>query len=257
MALTDNLISYWQLDEASGDAIDAHGSNDLTDVNTVGSATGIISNARDYEADNSEAHNIADNTDLSTGDIAFTFTAWVKAESFGADRVIIGKINSGATQMDYILRYRASVDRFQWRVSSDGSSAADVNADSLGAPSTATWYFIVVDHDPTANQTSIQVNNGTKDTLSHSAGVFDGNGGFSLGREGDRLTDYWDGLIDEVGFWKRILTAEERTQLYNGGAGLAYPFAASGTSPPEVPYVLRGGGIAEIAWPAWQQSFRF
>jgi hypothetical protein len=30
------------------------------------------------------------------------------------------------------------------------------------------------------------------------------------------------GLIDEVGFWKRKLTAQEITALYNGGAGLPF-----------------------------------
>ena len=35
-----------------------------------------------------------------------------------------------------------------------------------------------------------------------------------------------DGLIDEVGFWKRTLTSGERTQLYNSGNGLAYPFSS-------------------------------
>jgi hypothetical protein len=32
------------------------------------------------------------------------------------------------------------------------------------------------------------------------------------------------GLIDEVGIWSRALTGAEVTSLYNGGAGLQYPF---------------------------------
>jgi hypothetical protein len=32
------------------------------------------------------------------------------------------------------------------------------------------------------------------------------------------------GDIDEVGIWSRVLTSTEVTQLYNGGAGLQYPF---------------------------------
>ena len=39
---------------------------------------------------------------------------------------------------------------------------------------------------------------------------------------------YFDGLIDEVGLWRRVLTAQERTDLWNGGAGLTYP---TGTAP--------------------------
>ena len=33
-----------------------------------------------------------------------------------------------------------------------------------------------------------------------------------------------DGLMDEFGIWSRVLTDPEITALYNGGAGLAYPF---------------------------------
>ena len=32
-----------------------------------------------------------------------------------------------------------------------------------------------------------------------------------------------NGIIDEVGFWNRELTSSEVTDLYNSGAGLAYP----------------------------------
>jgi hypothetical protein len=37
------LVSYWNLDEQSGNAIDSHGSNDLTDNNTVLYGTGLAS----------------------------------------------------------------------------------------------------------------------------------------------------------------------------------------------------------------------
>jgi len=31
-------------------------------------------------------------------------------------------------------------------------------------------------------------------------------------------------VIDEVGFWTRVLTEDERTALYNSGDGITYPF---------------------------------
>ena len=37
----------------------------------------------------------------------------------------------------------------------------------------------------------------------------------------------YNGLIDEVGFWHKVLSQSEVTSLYNSGAGLAYPFSAS------------------------------
>jgi hypothetical protein len=34
----------------------------------------------------------------------------------------------------------------------------------------------------------------------------------------------FDGLIDEVGIWSRVLTAAEIAILYNGGSGITFPF---------------------------------
>jgi hypothetical protein len=45
---------------------------------------------------------------------------------------------------------------------------------------------------------------------------------FSIGRRNIPAPGYLDGTIDEVGFWKRLLTPVEMTALYNGGAGLAF-----------------------------------
>ena len=72
MALTDSLISYWKLDEASGNATDSHGTNTLTDTNTVTSVAGKINTARYFTNANTEFFTLADNASLSTGDIDFT-----------------------------------------------------------------------------------------------------------------------------------------------------------------------------------------
>ena len=55
MALIDSLGGYWKMDEASGDALDSHGSNNLTDNDTVAASTdGKINGARDFEKGFSE-----------------------------------------------------------------------------------------------------------------------------------------------------------------------------------------------------------
>ena len=44
---------------------------------------------------------------------------------------------------------------------------------------------------------------------------------------GSRSSGAWnefEGEIDELGIWSRVLTADEVTELWNGGAGITYPF---------------------------------
>src|SRR5262245_58597574 len=93
MSLLDSLVSYWKLDEASGNALDAHGSNNLTEGGTggVGTATGKINGGRDFESADSDIFTLADNADLSTGEIDFSFSLWYKPESQSATHSLICK----------------------------------------------------------------------------------------------------------------------------------------------------------------------
>ena len=54
---------------------------------------------------------------------------------------------------------------------------------------------------------------------------------FAAGRPGDVNGSYWDGRIDELGVWGRVLSPAEISELYNAGAGLAYPFGSPAGPP--------------------------
>jgi hypothetical protein len=229
MALTDNLIAYWKLDETSGNAADSVGSNTLTDNNTVGTAAGKVGTCRDFESSSTEFLSITDNADLSFGNEDFTITGWINFESLGVRWFPFGKV-SGAGATEYYVDYDSSSTRVRFAVG-NGSTVGTVSATNLGAPSTATWYFVVAWHDATANTVNIQVNNGTPNSASFSDGCADLGGGFSIGKGGDFGT-YYDGLVDEVGIWGRVLTSDERTALYNSGNGTTYPFGGGSPSSP-------------------------
>ena len=219
---TTNLKAWWPLDEASGNAIDAHGSNDLTDTNTVGVATGKVGDARDFELANTEYFTIADNTDLSTGDIDFSVGAWVYAESLTGDAQILSKWTNAGNQREYSLMYIASTGNFRFRVSSDGTTAGVTakSATNFGTISTGVWYFVVGWHDAANNVIGISVNNSTAETAAHTTGVFNGTSAFEMGTRS--AADLWDGIIDESFMTKEALTSSHRDWLYNGGNGRSY-----------------------------------
>ncbi len=229
MSLLTSLICYWKLDEASGNGLDSHGTDPLTDNNTVGSASGKIGNARDFEASSSEWLQRADRASLSTGDIDFTIAGWVNAESFTAnDGYIASKMNAALANPEYRLFYNGTTSRFQFELYGAGVSRGAAVANTLGAPSTATWYYIVAWHDSVANTVNIQVNDGGVDSTGTSGGGQDTASVFCLGSRAGDANTFWDGLLDEWAYWERTLTSGERTSLYNGGAGLAYPLTVAG-----------------------------
>jgi hypothetical protein len=227
MSLLDNLISYWKLDEASGNAIDAHGTNTLTDGNTVGSAAGIINNARDFESSQSESFYISSNATLQTGDIGFTFSFWVKHETVAAIQFYANKSGPAVADREYAVYY--TTNQFTFFVY---DSAGNIKQVSSGvAASAGVWQHVIAWHDPVSNVIAIAVNNGTPVTTSHTTGVRTTSYEFELGARRAQGF-FYDGLMDEVGFWKRGLTANERTALYNGGSGLSYDaFAGGGIIP--------------------------
>lgn len=247
MSLLTNLISYWKMDEASGNALDAHGSNDLAETGgTIGSASGKLNGARDLELGDTEWFEIADNTDLSTGDVSFALQVGVNLESKATTQAIAGKWNGTAGQAEYLLYYDAGSDRFTWIVHVGGSNYA-VLANTLGSPSTGTWYLIHCWHDSAANEIGIAVNAGSADTQAHSAGVMDSTAAFILGANDAGTVNHFDGLMDEVGFWKgRVLNSSDRSELYNGGNWIPYEDFGGAAGQPTI---KRWGGVEFAANP--------
>jgi len=233
MSLKTNLISYWKLDEASGNAIDARGINELTAEGLPGSASGKVANCRTFNGTN-QSFSRASNASVQVADIDFTVAGWINIANKDVPRTIAAKWNSGAANSrEFFLDYDSTLDRFRFTVSPNNSSAAIAVANAFGSPSSNTWIFVIGWHDSVANTINVQVNNGTVDSLSHATGVFAGTADFTIGLINFAgIVRRMLGQLDEVGFWKRTLTADERTQLYNSGNGLSYDaFGGSGIVP--------------------------
>lgn len=232
MALTDSLISWWSLDEASGTRADSHGSNDLTDNNTVGSATGIVGDAASFVAANNEFLTRADNASLSTGNIDFTFAFWVNSP--GTSEGFLGK-RANLSSTEYQIYRSAGTWKF------DVYSGGLVGVTESATAATG-WCFVVGWHDSVNDTINIQINNNTAASSSHSGGTQDSTAGFVIGNISSTTNvSACDSEIDEVAFWKRVLTVDERTALYNSGNGVSYAD-------------ISGGGASAV--PAIMASYR-
>jgi len=216
MALTDNLVFYAKLDEASGNRVDEVSATVLTDNNTVTSNPGKLVTSAQFTAANSEYLSKTDNAQLSSGDIDFTWTGWFYLDSLGAQRSVFGKSDNATVDEYRLLILATNVPT--WYVNNTG-----VQASTFGACSASTWYFFCGQYDATNNLAKISINNGAFDTVSQTPGI-DTAHPFNIGAN-NGSAPYMNGRVDELGFWKRLLTAGEITQLYNAGNGLAYPFS--------------------------------
>jgi hypothetical protein len=99
-----------------------------------------------------------------------------------------------------------------------------VVGNSFGVPNLSQWYFLLAWHDATNDLIWLSVNNATPQSTAWTYGTFNGTGEFRIG--GDQGgAGLFEGRIDEVAIWSRVLTSDERTALFNAGAGKYYPFA--------------------------------
>lgn len=224
-ALNNGLVGYWKLDESSTGAgavsrSDSSGNgNTLTDTATVTSNPGKFGNAGQFTRTNTEYLSITDNSSLSTGDIDFTFSAWVYVDTTGGAGIfnnVAGK-DGNTNQREWVLYTGNNTPVFRFAVSPDGTSSSNGIATSTTTLSTSTWYFVVAWHDSVSNTVNIQVNNGAVDSTSYSSGTADRTGDFQIGANiGGQA---WDGRIDEARFYKRVLSSADRTALYNFAPG--------------------------------------
>lgn len=214
MALTDQLVSSWELDEASGNAIDSHGSYDLTETSgTIGANAGPPA-ARDFEAADTAWFEIADNADLGPGDTSFVISCEFVPETLDNFDALIHK------EGEYSLRVNTGNDKILFVM---GSDVATWDTPLV----TGTRYHVIAWHDATNDLIGITVNNGSPVTVAHAGGAAATANAFRVGSDGSFACD---GLMRRVRFWKgRTLTTDERTQLYNSGDGLDY---AGLSSPP-------------------------
>jgi hypothetical protein len=223
-----SLAAWWPLDEASGVRYDVHGTYHLDEYNTPGSAEGVQGLAGSFVRANSEylagatpAPAIFDNEP----DQSFTICAWIYPTDVTVqygDIVSREKRNEGAYSTEYVL----TVDR-DWVYLYTGGTAWR----SVAAPSALTlneWHFVTAWHDHVATTINVQVNMGEVFTASsgpdqapnHKTPIYIGMGAESPGYA-------FDGRIDEVVFFRSVLSEADRAGLYNEGLGVTYAEAAT------------------------------
>jgi hypothetical protein len=216
LSLLDNLVAYWKLDETSGPRIDSAGSNNLADNGSVGSATGKVGNAADFDGTN---YLSTPNNATFSPTSHFTVTAWVRPETTpSGDQGIAGVWQNSIGGRQWLL-YLGNGDPALF-VSVNGSSNTAVFYPITLAAST--WYFFAAGYD--GSNIFISVNAGTLSTTSFVGPIWDSSTDLFYISTYDNATKFFTGRIDEIGLWHRALTPEEIAILYNGGAGTTFPF---------------------------------
>lgn len=221
-SLSTNLTAWWKLNEASGDRTDTGpNAQTLTDVNTATSSAGVCSLAATFVAANAESLFHADSATLSVGTSDFTFSFWAKPATSTANMTVLCKGNLSTT-FEYGARTLNDGGTIRWNFDIYDNAGHYGNVVWNAAVSTTEYAHVIVWFDNAANTINIVQNDGTPQSAAYNFTSYDNSVDFRIGNDNSANFARFDGSIDEVGFWKRVLTSTERTQLYNGGYGLTY-----------------------------------
>lgn len=227
MSLATNLVSYYKLDESSGNASDSVGSNTLTNAN-VTYATEKINNGAVFNGSNAQLTSASNATLSFTNNFAIAF--WFKATNLSQSNVyLLNQNNQYAILWEYV---NDTIEFF-----AGGFTGTDPRTGSGISIGDTNLHYIVYTYDGTTWE-------GYKD----GANVFSTARTFSLASSANVFTlgssngaNYLNGALDEVALWNRKLSSTEITTLYNGGAGNQYPFSSSAVFAPR--RALLGVGI--------------
>jgi hypothetical protein len=217
--LLNDIVAYWKLDETSGTRFDSTAnSNDLSDNNTVGSTAGKIGNAASFIAANSEELT-STSTGLDVGSSDFSVAFWFKLPTT-PNALFSQIIGRRTTTLGWYLDLRSGTEpRLVLRNGSTASVDAGVNYND------DTWHFAVLTFDRDGDM-SIYIDDMA--TAKGNTSIIGITGidtpFFTIGGRVDSASGNINGDVDEVGIWQRLLTAAERSDLWNSGSGLTYPF---------------------------------
>jgi len=204
--LATGLEAYWKMD----DGTDSTGNHNLT-LSNITFAPGKIGNAANYNSITSTV--IAPSLDILTN---LTVSAWVYPTQH-ADYYTIAAhmIGGGWLDTNYHLIMLPAGD-----VALFGTGDTGITNSSIMPLNT--WTHVVATRTTTGYTemwtNGVKTNTGTG-PAPHSVPA----GLVYVGCRGDSYS-YWQGAIDEVGIWSRVLPDDQIAMLYNAGSGISYPF---------------------------------
>jgi len=204
--LSNGLIVHFKCNDnlATTNIIDSsgNGNNATSTVNTdTQSVTGKINNGLEFIP-----NEIATFSSLDVNNQDFTLSVWFKAGSVSGKQGIVGFEGSGGT------RLRLNDTTIEWAFW-DGDADAYLYSSTI--VSIGVWYHVIVTRD-TSSGMVLYVANTSEDSNSETGNPTASSLSDSLARF---ETNYYQGAIDDVRIYDRVITTEERALIYNSGNG--------------------------------------
>jgi len=212
--LLTGLVSYYKMD---GSSVDALGANNGVDTGMTWPGDGKINSGANF---NGSSKYIRLGTGSSLNLVQMTFSAWIRPLNYGNYYMVLTRcVSNGGSQSTYELRLESGSGTLNLL-------GASTSVSSGFSPPVNQWTHICFTR--TSGRAVIFYRNGVAQGTGTLSNVTDlPSDPTYLGTRPDGYA--FNGSIDEVGIWDRVLTPTEVADLYNLGAANPYSFQAPTT----------------------------
>jgi len=227
-ALRDNMNAWWEMNESSGNIVDSHNSNDMTNTNTIAFASGKVGNAAEHERDVANQYfTIGDTADMSiTGDISFAF--WFEPETLTGEHYIMSKSNTNANNTYNI---RVNGQKIFVNYKNPSNQTTEIQSDNDIITTTGTFYCVVMAIDVSVPSATLWIDASSVNitfNASAATSIKDTDADFTIGAKNDAgdIINETDGLLDEVSIYGGLLVQADADKYCNSGSGISYADSA-------------------------------
>lgn len=208
-------VAAWNLDDGDGTtAADGSGQNRPLTL-TAASWTGTARLAGGLRGDGAAVAGATAGPALDTTN-SFTVSAWARLTSKSHISTVVTQ--SGTRAGSFQLYYSSSLDRWVFnRYSADSDSPVITRAQSAKPPVLGAWTHLLGVYDQNKKQLRLYVNGRLQATTAYSATAWAAKGPFEVGRmkAGGAYTDYFQGDLDQVEAWNRVVFDNELEAIAN------------------------------------------
>ena len=214
--LTTGLVSYYKLE----DTTDAFGTNNLTNNGSATFGAGKVSNAVTTTA----SAYLNSSTLFLTSNSTFSYAFWVNLTSATLQGCFISNGTSDSLAGTGVAVGVGPSGTSATFISGTGNQlivlCSGVAWQPTGSNIGTGWHFIVITRDGTTMKAYIDnVQTGTLTASTATPSTPSGSAWMGRGANGANNNFTFAGSIDEAGFWTKVLSTQERTDLYNSGSG--------------------------------------
>lgn len=219
--LGTDIVAYYKCD-SNGSFPDSTGTYDGTINGADYSSSGKINGCYDYVETNGDYVVLSGSLGFNDGD-NFSVSLWIKGDTLNDQEVPINDYDRNAGKGFKVLIYGGKVRGANIE---NGSNYTTIIGSSV---SVDTWYHIVLSINGSTGATTLYVDNSKYNTNVGGGSVsqFNVSGrNYVIGSEAwynsIASNRHFNGFIDEIGFWDKVLTDGEVSDLYNSGNGLSF-----------------------------------